>query len=61
MEKSNHQSGVDTLTLQLRESINYELLKRENKALREENVRLRAKLEKVKSSKTFIKILASGV
>jgi uncharacterized small protein (DUF1192 family) len=57
MEKSNHQSGVDTLTLQLRESLKYELLKRENRELKEEVARLRAELKKTKNSKAFIKLI----
>jgi DNA repair ATPase RecN len=44
METSNQKSGVDTLTLQLKESIKYELLKRENKALKEEIARLKKKV-----------------
>jgi hypothetical protein len=48
---------LDTLTLQLKESLKYELLKRENRELKEEVARLRAELKKTKNSKAFIKLI----
>lgn len=57
MEKPNQTPRVDTLTLQLRESIKYELLKRENRLLKEQVARLRQELKKTKDSETFIRTI----
>lgn len=47
----------DTLTIQLQKSIEFELLKRENRELKKEVTRLRLALKKSKESEAFIKVI----